>query len=88
MAVLRAEVAGQVVNGSGENSVSPWQAVFLTIANEFWPGILSAIAIGATAYLAIEGKQVPGILSDLDIAIIAFYFGARGRGPLTVGGKQ
>ncbi len=88
MSSLTAEVAGQVVNGSGENNVSPWQAVFLTIASEFWPGVLAAIAVGATAYIAILGRTVPEILSTLDVAIIAFYFGARGTGPLNIGGRK
>ncbi len=88
MSNLTAEIAGQVVNGSGQNNVSPWQAVFLTIASEFWPGALAAIAVGATAYIAILGHTVPEILSSLDIAIIAFYFGARGTGPLNVGGQK
>lgn len=86
--MLTAEVSGQVVNGSGQNSVTTWQAVFLSIASEFWPGILAAIAIGATAYIAILGRTVPEILSSLDIAIVAFYFGARGTGPLNIGGSK
>lgn len=61
------------------------QALINAIFAELVPGILAMIALLATAYIAAYlGKPVPDVLSNIDFAIIAFYFGARSKAPIQV----
>lgn len=81
---MHAQIVGQTVNGNGSGGVSPLQAALVAMAAEFWPGLIASIAIASTAYLAIHGQVIPEIIQGLDLAIVAFFFGARGSGPLRV----
>jgi hypothetical protein len=60
------------------------QAIGMTLLNELIPGILATMVVGGLVWNSINGLAVPQQLSDLCIAIAAFYFGVRGRGPVQV----
>jgi hypothetical protein len=65
--------------------VSTGQAVWLILLNELVPGLLALFVVGGLTYSAVLGHQVPDVLSNLAFGIAAFYFGVRGRGPVTIG---
>ena len=69
---------------SADTPVSGMQGVVLALLNELVPGAIAVLALAATSYIAIQGHQVPDVLSNMDFAIIAFYFGARSRGPVAI----
>ena len=75
--------ASVLVPGPDRQVTSP-QAVSLMILNELIPGLLATMVVGGLVWNSIHGLVVPQQLSDLCIAIAAFYFGVRGRGPVQV----
>jgi hypothetical protein len=66
--------------------VTTLQGMGLAVANDVIPGLLALVVIGATAVIAYQGRTVPDVLSNVDFAIVAFYFGVRGRGVVTLVG--
>ena len=88
---LTATIGGVPVNNpkvGGDNTVNTAQAMVLAIANEIVPGILAAVVLGATAWIAVNGHPVPEVLSNIDFAVVAFYFGVRGRGAVNITGSS
>lgn len=62
--------------------VKAGQAVSLLVLNELIPGLLGVLVVGGVVWDATHGVAIPTQLSDMGIAIAAFYFGVRGRGPV------
>lgn len=70
--------------GAPDRPVTSPQAVMMMLLNELIPGLLASMVVGGLVWNSTHAIPIPQQLSDLCIAIAAFYFGVRGRGPVQV----